>query len=60
MQKKDKNNDRIDEEKSEGETTYYVSIIVNNEEFGGNADLYYFYDFYDTEGKTLRKILLFG
>ena len=53
--KKDDNNERIDEGKSEGETTDSVSTTVNNEEFGGDVDLDDFYDFYDNEDKNITK-----
>ena len=53
--KKHDNNDRIDEEKSEGETTDSVSTTVNNEEFGGNVDLEDFYDIYGDLDEHITK-----
>ena len=54
MKKNDKN-ERIDEEKSEGDTKDSVSTTVNNEEFRGNVDLYNFYDIYDNKNKNITK-----
>ena len=48
-------NDRIDEEKSEGETTDSVSTTVNNEELGGNIDLEDFYDIYGDLDKHITE-----
>ena len=39
-------NDRIDEEKNDGETTDSGSTTVNNEESCGNVDIENFYDIF--------------
>ena len=46
VQVKINNNDRIQEEKSEGETTYSVSTTVNHDELGGTVDIEDFYDIF--------------
>ena len=55
IKKNDDKNDRIDEEKSEGETTDSVSTTVNNEEFGVNVYLEDIYDIYGDLDKHITE-----
>ena len=55
--KNDKNN-RIEEGKSECETTDSVSTTVNNEELGGNVDLEDIYDNYGDLDKHITEDLI--
>ena len=44
--KENDKNDRIEEGKSEGETTDSVSTTLNNEELGANVNIEDFYDIF--------------